>query len=184
MDEHHRSHLGRVERVRCFSGRPEGVELEVDLLVFEPDPDGYRPVATRGLSQHLLALGAKGSVRMELLMIVPGDATELAESHLCDVAIDMVRAHRAPARSEVLPRRGELFPGSDKVALLATTPVYQSGGDFFVLDTVDGRVLIPWLMPITATEADYVRHHGAAAFEDVLEGSCIDLRDPARYSLV
>lgn len=184
VDEHHRSHLGRLEGIRSFSARPEGVELELDLLVFEPDPDGYHPIVTRGLSDHLLTFGSDGSVRMELLMAVPAEASERAQSHLCDIAIDIVRSHRAPARSEVLPRRGEVFPGTDKVALVATTPVYQGGGGFFVLETPDGRVLFPWLLPITAAEADYVRLHGAAAFEDVLEGTDIDLRDPARAPLV
>lgn len=184
VDEHYRSHLGRLEGIRPFSARPEGVDLELDLLVFEPDPDGYHPIVTRGLSEHLLALGADGSVRMELLIIVPPEASERAQSHLCDVAMDMVRSHRAPAHSEVLPRRGELFPGTDKVALMATTPVYQGGGEFFVLDTPGGRVLFPWLLPITATEADYARLHGAAAFEDVLDGADVDLRDPARAPLV
>lgn len=184
VDQHHRRHLGRLEGIRSFSARPDGVDLELDLLVFEPDPDGYHPIATRGLSRHLLALGAEGSARMELLMIVPAEAAERAQSHLCDVAIDIVRAHRAPARSEVLPRRGELFPGTDKAALMATTPVYQGGGEFFVLDTPDGRVLFPWLLPITAAEADFVRLHGAAAFEDVLDGTDVDVRDPARAPLV
>ncbi|MCI0155110.1 suppressor of fused domain protein [Leifsonia shinshuensis] len=184
VDDHYRRHLGRLAGIRPFSTRPEGVELEFDLLVFEPGPDGYHPIATRGLSEHPLARSAGGSVRMELLMIVPVESSELAQSHLCDVTIDIVRTHRAPGRSEILERRGELFPGSGKVALLATTPVYQGGGAFFVLDAPGGRVLFPWLLPISATEADYARRHGAAAFEDVLEASEVDLRDPARASLV
>jgi Suppressor of fused protein (SUFU) len=184
VDDHYRRHLGQLAGVRSFSARPEGVELELDLLVFEPGPDGYHSIATRGLSQHSLAHSTGGFTRMELLMTVPVESSELAQSHLCDVAIDIIRTHRAPVRSEVLERRGELFPGTDKVALLATVPVYQSGGDFLVLDTSRGRVLFPWLMPISATEADYASRQGAAAFEELLEASEVDLRDITRSPLV
>ena len=182
LDEHFRKHLGRLAGARRFSGGAEGVEVDFDLLSFEPGDAGFAPVVTRGLSAHLLAMGSARTARVELLMLVPEALSELAESRICDVALDVVRSHRAPGRSQVLDRRGQVFPDSAMNALMSVAPVYQ-GSDFFILDTADERILFPWLMPITAAEAEYVQRNGSDAFETILEASTIDMRDPFRESL-
>jgi hypothetical protein len=182
LDAHYRRHLGRLSGIRAFSGSPEGVDADFDLLTFEPAAGGFAPVITRGLSSHVLQTGTGRSARIELLMLVPEALTERAESHICDVALDILRSHRAPGRSEVLDRRGRLFPGSEMVALMSSASVYQ-GSSFFILDTPDERILFPWLLPLTAAEARYAVLNGSDAFEDLLEVSETDMRDPYRASL-
>lgn len=183
LDRHLRAHLGCLEGVRTFSGVPEGVEVEFDLLTFEPDEGGFSPVVTRGLSSHVLAMGTERSTRIELMMLVPAALSELAESRICDVALDVVGSHRAPGRSQVLRQRGRVFPDSDMNALMSVAPVYQDS-DFFILDGPGGRVLFPWLMPITQAEVDFVLRSGIDAFEEILEESDLDMRDPYRGSLL
>ncbi|WP_431279185.1 suppressor of fused domain protein [Leifsonia poae] len=182
LDEHFRTHLGRLAGIRRFSGTPEGVDVEFDLLTFEPGHDGFAPVVTRGLSLHLLSMGSDATARIELLMLVPESLSELAESRICDVALDVIRSHRAPGRSQVLDRRGQVFPGSEMCALMSVASVYQASG-FFILEAADERILFPWLMPITAAEAEFVRLNGSDAFEEMLEASDVDMRDPYRQSL-
>ncbi|MFF1876608.1 suppressor of fused domain protein [Leifsonia sp. NPDC058230] len=182
LDAHFRRYLGRLAGIRKFSGAPEGLDVEFDLLTFEPGEGGFVPVISRGLSSHVLSMGVARNTRVELLMLVPETLSELAESRICDIALDVFRSHRAPGRSQVLDQRGEVFPDSDMNALMSVAPVYQGSG-FFVLDTSAERILFPWLMPITAAEAEFVELNGSDAFEAVLEESNVDMRNPYRESL-
>jgi hypothetical protein len=90
--------------------------------------------------------------------------------------------HRAPVRGQVFGPRGPLFLGSKMEALMVLAPVYLPD-DFFLFVGDCERVLFPWMMPISAEEAQFVRIERYDAFESILDQTEIDLLDPYRVSL-
>jgi len=61
---------------------------------------------------------------------------------------------------------------------------YPFGPEFedVLLDDLHVRIL--WLLPITKTEADFLRREGIDAFEELAESSGVEFADPRRPSLV
>jgi hypothetical protein len=78
---------------------------------------------------------------------------------------------------DVLGPRGELRVGSIMEALYVAPPVYLPES-FHVYRPHDGEpVVMGWLVPISASEAEFVRVHGASRFDDELGRHDPDLLD-------
>jgi hypothetical protein len=73
--------------------------------------------------------------------------------------------------------------GSAPDVFFVTLP-YPFGSDFENCDAKGRHVQILWLLPITREEEAYLRTHGIAPFEHLLESSGADFSDPSRRSLV
>jgi hypothetical protein len=95
------------------------------------------------------------------------------------------------ARTGVLLRRGETvrLPGpmaerSDMTAVYAALPTYFDDDFKSLTDDRGQRVAIVWLIPISASEADYVTTQGWQRFEHILVKKNPDVPDLRRPSTV
>jgi Suppressor of fused protein (SUFU) len=68
-------------------------------------------------------------------------------------------------------------------ALYVTLPVYFPN-EFFTSEEESHTVVIAWLVPISASEAHYIVHHGWADFEDRLAEQDPDLTDFGRQPIL
>jgi hypothetical protein len=164
-----------VEHLECYLGEIEagwdqdanGDEMPFQVARF-PEGSGTDTIsfATLGLSRHPLQSLSGKDINHELLMIVPdvlrdGPIPGLPQQ----VGNECPATDRPVLRGVVIGPRGTLVAGSEMKALYAATPVYFPD-DFAVYDDQDQRIVIVWLVPISAREASYVRQHGWRAFED------------------
>ncbi|MDQ0577190.1 suppressor of fused domain protein [Agromyces albus] len=75
-----------------------------------------------------------------------------------------------------------MFPGATTSALYVTAPVYFPD-EFATVREAGHDVVIAWLVPITTSEAEYVKAHGWERFEDVLVEQAPDLIDFSRAAV-
>lgn len=66
---------------------------------------------------------------------------------------------------------------------LLVLPPYPIGPGFEVYESGERRVVVLWLVPITASEARFVRRRGFEAFEALLQQREVNVADPARASV-
>ncbi len=69
---------------------------------------------------------------------------------------------------------------------LLVLPPYVFGAGFEVYEAADSdrRVVVLWLVPITSSEARFVRLHGVQKFEELLQRSEANLASPRRAPIV
>jgi hypothetical protein len=95
---------------------------------------------------------------------------------LATVALDSATTGRAIARGEVEGPAGPLFDGSRLEALYASLPAYFPDA-FAVCEQSEPPTHFLWMIPITRTEAAFVKSHGWSRFEDLLVKFDPDLLD-------
>ncbi|MDP2712913.1 MAG: suppressor of fused domain protein [Solirubrobacteraceae bacterium] len=66
---------------------------------------------------------------------------------------------------------------------LLVLPPYPIGQGFEVYESDERRIVVLWLVPITAGEAQFVRSRGFEAFETLLQQREVNVADPARASV-
>lgn len=180
---HFERFLGQIKR--GWSVDPDGASMPFQIVQFssgsDPDSVGY---ATLGLGRHQLASPTSGRViRHELLILAPRSLSpDRVVSLLYQLGSTTLSAHRSLVRGEVLGPADPLIPQSEMTALYVTAPAYFPD-DFAVFKGADGDVVMAWLVPISAQEADFVGRHGWEAFEDLLARHDPDLVDFARAGL-
>jgi hypothetical protein len=104
------------------------------------------------------------------------------QAELQQAGLDAIARDHAYQRGEVLQLRGPLIAGSRLEALYVAMPTclpdafrsFEAGGE---------TIVFMWLVPITASEAAYVRSHGWEAFEAALVDRKPDLMDFGRAAL-
>lgn len=175
--DHLERHLGLV--AGGWATDADGRKMPFQVVTFERGPfQGARVLATLGLSHAPLRLGDARAVRQELIvMFRESDGPRNLPGVLQQVAEEALARGTAYSAGDVLGPRGELVPGSSLEALYVTAPVYLPDS-FHVFRPVDGdAILIAWLVPISASEAEFARAHGRVAFEEELERADPDLLD-------
>lgn len=181
--EHLERYLGEIEV--GWSRDADGDEMPFQVVRF-PQGSGPETVsfATVGLSRHPLRSAAGGKeIRHELLMIVPDRLRDgPVPGLLQQIGMEALSAGRPLLRGEVIGPRGELFPDSGMEAVYVAIPVYFPD-EFGVCDEDGAEIVIAWLVPISANEAQYVRDHGWRTFEERLVERDPDLTDVFRASL-
>jgi Suppressor of fused protein (SUFU) len=141
---------------------------------------GVTTIATLGLSRHHLAQSASRGVHQELLMHLPmAGQPRKAAALLLQVAAELIAQGRGLLRGEVIGPRGPLFGSGQMTALYAAAPGYLAPG-FDTCDIGTVTVVMTWLVPITDTEAGYVRTRGWPTFEETLIAEDPDLVDLSR----
>ena len=117
-------------------------------------------------------------------MFAPADetATNVVEL-LQQVGLEVISSGNACGRGRVIGPRGKLFRDFELTALYSTMPVYLPDEFASVQAEHLGEVIFIWLIPIFSQEADYVRTHGANAFEERLALINPDLVDFSRASI-
>ncbi len=177
LADHMERFLGRIE-----TGWNEASDgpLPYKLVCF--NYKGYRVLSTLGLSDHLLSSDvASKRWRQELIFVVnesTGRADEVL-TILSNVASVCLSRHAGLARGQLvgpydINLHGKVFP------YLYSTSASFLPDEFSPVLTERGRVGFVWLVPITRSEADFVRMNGWELFEDLLEMSEADLGDPER----
>jgi len=184
LADHLERYLGTIDA--GWSRDADGQEMPVEVVRFE---QGERPVvvsfATLGLSRHPLVSATSGKmIRQELVMTVPSSLHDgPAPGLLQQISIEAIAGNRALVRGEVIGPRGKLFEGSVMEAVYVAIPVHLPD-EFGVFRGEDGDIVIAWLVPISAAEAEYVARHGWRALEDLFMESDPDLADVFRPSVV
>lgn len=140
--------------------------------------------STLGLGRFPLSSPTSGrAIRHELLMIAPKTMESSAiPSLLLQVGSAAVKGRRALVRGDVIGPYGPLLPGTSLEALYVTSPVYFPD-DFAIFEGDDQPVVIAWLAPISASEANYVASHGWDAFEGRLAEQGPNLTDFGREAM-
>ncbi|MFF3152449.1 suppressor of fused domain protein [Streptomyces sp. NPDC057910] len=144
---------------------------------------GVTAFATLGLSEFALQTpDGERQYYLELMgcQYAPDGGYGPFPGTLEGVATQAVKSGRLIRRGDVIDLPGAMAPGSEMVALYAALPVYFDD-NFSSVRREDGRgVAIVWMIPIGATEADYVARHGWEAFESQLVAKDPDLLDLRR----
>lgn len=147
---------------------------------------GGIPYTTLGLSRHRLTMGGSTAniVRLELFMILPGYVKKGAVAELLEwFGVNAIKHHSAPLAGDVITIPDKLMRGTNKRALYVTIPVYMPDS-FAAYADDDGDVVVAWLVPIAATEADYIAEQGWSSFEAMLAAKDPDLVDVRRPPVV
>ena len=81
---------------------------------------------------------------------------------------------------------GRPWTGSSAAKNLLVLPPYVFGPGFEVYEPPDEgrRIVVLWLVPITAAEARFVRLHGVQKFEELLQRSEANVANPGRAPVV
>ncbi|WP_405058262.1 suppressor of fused domain protein [Kribbella sp. NBC_01505] len=139
---------------------------------------------TLGLGRHRLDGPSGGGMFQELLVLVTEEfAGAPVPAVVQQVAMACLKEHRGLLRGEVLGPAGVLVDGTRMEALFVASPVYFP--DEFATVVEDGReIRIVWLVPITGSEAAFVRERGSDAFEDLLMEADPNLMDLSRKAVV
>jgi hypothetical protein len=183
--DHFESFLGLI--TSGWSKDADGNRVPFQVVTFEAGPiEGTRTFATLGLSHRRLALGAAGrTFRQELVMLAREEfGRRNLPGLLQQVGLQAIASGRGYLKGEVLGPRGQLFEGTALEAFYVAIPVYFPDG-FHVFEPPTGDpIIVAWLVPITAREAQFVRDRGDEAFEDELLKHDPDLLDFQRASIV
>lgn len=175
--------LGRVER--GWSKDADGRAVPFNVALFDGEPLGdAQALTTIGLSRSPLLMSDGRRVRLELVMLFSkAFGPRNLPGVLQQVGLDALANGRAYVRGEVLGPRGVLIPETRFEALYVAIPVWLSDEFHAFKPSAGEPVIFVWLVPITATEAAYVRSHGWDAFEDRLVEQDPDLLDLQRESI-
>jgi hypothetical protein len=179
---HLEQYLGSIER--GWSNDADGRALPFQVALFDGKPlDGAKAIATVGLSGTPLQVGDGSRVPLELVMVFKESfSARNLQAVLQQTGVDAIARDRAYERGEVLQLRGPLIAESRLDALYVATPMCLPDG-FKSFEAGGETIFFVWLVPITASEAAYVRSHGWEAFEAALLDRKPDLMDFARGAL-
>lgn len=182
--EHFEEVLGQIEL--GWSVDADGRRIPFQIVRF---PLGSGPgtisFATLGLGRHpLRSPNSAVEIRHELLMLAPESLRDgVLPSLIQQVGEETVHSQRPLLRGDVIGPRGPLIQGSQMEALYVTQPVYFPD-EFATCREEYGAVVIAWLVPISASEAHYILHHGWSDFEDRLVEQDPDLTDFGRPPVI
>jgi hypothetical protein len=81
---------------------------------------------------------------------------------------------------------GRPWTGTSAARNLLVLPPYVFGPGFEVYAPAgeDRRIVVLWLVPITSSEARFVRLQGAQAFEELMQRTEVNVADPRRAAIV
>lgn len=172
--------------VGCWPVDPNGHRMPFQIRAFAGGP--VRRVvtyATAGLWKKPLDGREPGvRVREELLLMVRDTPdAELLPGILLQVVAEALGEKRAWMPGDVIGPRGPLLPDAEAQSLYVSAPSYLPDAFHLWRGPNGERVGVLWLVPITRSEAAFVRKHGSAAFEEVLVAEQPDLLNVMRTSV-
>ena len=134
--------------------------------------------ATGGASLPALAEDGEGA---EYVVLAPSEDRILPEM-LAALATVNARPQSRVGVGSVIALGRPWLAGSDADHMLVLPP-YFAGAGFEICSAGDARIVVLWLVPITASEARFVRRQGYEAFEQLIERHEANVADPARAPL-
>ncbi|MEF9416832.1 suppressor of fused domain protein [Ralstonia sp. SM1864_UCD524_TZ4] len=182
--EHLERHLGPIAE---GWGTPisSDDQSRVRIVRFSNVPyDGAMTFCTVGHSDHVAEMDDGRTVRQELLFSTAGSyPADQVASFLLTLSSYLRSRTKALLRGEVIGPSAPVIPGVAANAVYASMPVIFPQGLEVYSESVPSTVLV-WLVPLSASEAGFVRKEGWSRFEDLLEERNPDLLDLDRPSLV
>lgn len=179
---HCESHLGPI--VTGWVDDENGTRLPFQVAEFAKSPiDGASVLCTLGLSKIPLRVGdSTRRLRQELVMMFrDADGRRNLPAILQQVGMKAIELDLACYPGDVIGPKNALQAGASVSALYVTLPVYLP--DSFQVCHEESTVFA-WLVPITKSEADFVRARGRDEFENALEAADPDLLDFSREGIV
>ena len=183
---HIEDHLGPILMGWSADADGQTLPFSVVLCDYAPIP-GMRVLVTMGLSTHLLSTGKPGKfLRQELVAIFrEADGPRSLPGMIQQLGLEALSEGRAYALGEVIGPRGELVADSTVSAFYVALPVYLPQSFYVCRNAAPNeQVVFAWLVPVTTSEAGFVRANGLAAFEDKLHRADPDLLDYKRSAIV
>ena len=183
--EHIERYLGKIQHGWTKSSTGALVPFKV-VACKDGAIKGVTTFVTLGLSDVELASAVSEKlIRQELLIAVRSDdETKGVPSILQQIGSQALQKGSAYLRGDVIGPRGPLFEGSRLHALYSTLPVYYPQPFGTCVGPDGNHIVMTWMVPITTSEAEYIRKHGWSKFEDCLERRNPDLLDLERPSLL
>lgn len=123
----------------------------------------------------------RGEDGAEYLIVAPHDDPALIEMLAALATVNAEPAQRLGVGSIVA--LGRPWTGDSAADHLLVLPPYPFGPGVEVCELEDRRILVLWLVPITATEAAYVRGRGFETFEELLRERRVNIADPQRVAV-
>jgi hypothetical protein len=156
-------------------------ETAIQVVRFADRPDAaVSTYATLGMSKHILPMNMERSVRQELLFSTYDSYTAShVASFLLTFAQYIVSKQRALLRGDVVGPSAPLVSGSRATGVYASMPVLFQDGLATFRESSPATVIV-WLLPLLASEAEWIRTKGWEAFEDQIEQLDVDFFDLGR----
>ncbi len=182
--EHLEEHLGQIDGGWKDS---DGEAWPYHVLRFVGRPtSNLVTYTTLGLGDTSLRSRVSSKwIRHELLFMArPSFCDRNIPALLHQVGMEAINNGFAYLRGDVIGPRGIVIPGTDKEALYITLPIYLP--DSFATYTLPEGIstIFAWVVPISRSEASFIKAHGWNEFEERLAAVDPDLTDLARPSVV
>ena len=144
------------------------------------EPDKPWIYATCGAAQS----AAEGATGAEYVVLSPEQDSTLAEM-LAALATVNADSEQGLGVGSVIALGRPWIRGSFANHLLVVPPYgFEPGFEVYDDEDTGRRVVVLWLLPITAAEAQYARENGHRALEKLIEESKANIASPLRPSLV
>lgn len=184
LPDHLERTLGMIEGAETTE--PDGAKLPFSLVRYTPGvlPDTVA-YTTLGLSRYQLPPKSVDGhlIRFELLILTPVEFDpSQALSFLYQIGTSVLQKNLALLRGDVIGPASPLIDGSDVCGFYVSSPSYFPS-EFRKYTGPEGDIVIAWLIPITAKEAEFVIQHGWNEFEDALVEQDPDLVDFSRRGI-
>lgn len=178
--EHLELHLGQMER-----GWSSSSITGIQVCLFRDQPtQGVVTLATLGLSDKVLSMNERRTVRQELLIAIHSDKEpEEFARLLLHVAERLHRDGRTLLRGDIISFESTVTADCSANALYASIPVVFPDGLATLKDTAPQTVVV-WLFPLLPPEVTLIRATNWSEFEDRLEDAEPDLFNVCRDSIV
>ena len=184
LPQHLEKFLGPIQG--GWSHDADGRKMPFAVVDFAGGPrPGTATFSTLGLSKIPLHAQMEGMhVYQELVIVVPGSLrVGPVPGILQQIGQEAIAKGQALPRGTVIGPRGPLFSKAPRMeAFYAATPVCFPD-QFAMYREQDRNVVMVWLIPISAAEAEFVRARGWSQFEDELTRANPDLIDVEREPL-
>jgi hypothetical protein len=181
--DHFERYLGPIQEGWAVDA--DGAQMPFQIVRFDHGSGPHTvSFATLGLGRYPLPSPSTGrAIRHELLMLAPERlARGPLPSLIQQIGTAAIAGRRALLRGDVIGPHGPVVAGSQMGAFYVAMPAYFPD-DFATCECEEGSVVIAWLVPISATEAEYVARRGWEAFEDRLVEQDPDLTDFGRQPM-
>lgn len=177
--DHLERHLGLM--AGGWSAEQLDVGHHIQIARFESAPSsGATTLCTLGMSGHELRTPSGRVLRLEVLFAwYVRDEIQNVPALLSQLAAEILDRHEPYLRGEVVGPRGQMFKDTHMTAIYFASPVIFPDG----LASWDG-VGFSWAVPITTTEAAFIRTVGWDRFEELAEERDVDFLDLTRPAVV
>lgn len=179
--EHLRRHFPDGAHADVVPQHAAAVRALPDLRVRRIAPaaaGGAWVYATHGLARA----GEPGEAAAEYVLLAPSEQPLLVEL-LAALATVAARPEGRLGAGSICALGRPWLRGAAADHLLVLPP-YPFGPGFEACEQDGRRVVVLWLVPITAAEAAHARAHGWEALEELIGAAGAELVDPARASVV